>query len=107
MKGIEEHNPMSDLANTTIAENKQVIKTLKALSAEISKTLKNYEHLLEELGLTKEDLQHPEVSESGLPPEQKKLFDMLLREFVAEINAKGPPEGKKALSKITKRGIRI
>ena len=97
-------------------ENEKTIRDLQNLMAEIKKTLKKESDFYKEIGVTKEELKNPKVTVNDLPPEQRKLYDMFVKEFAAEQSARKGKEGAslsktqqkpKTGGKISRKGLRI
>lgn len=101
------------MANQAIASNNQALKEIDRLQTLIEQTKHQKESVFKKLGITKE-IQEENISVSDLSPSERKIFDTLQREFLAEAHAKGlhlPIEDIKNKSKMgirmTRKGLKI
>lgn len=97
-------------------ENEKTRRDMKNLLAEIKSSFNKEEALYKELGISREEIAKSKMSVGDLPPEQRKIYDMFVKEFVAEKSARKAKEGStlsKTLQKsktgsiISRKGIRI
>lgn len=76
------------MAKETIAENNKALKEIGRLNALIEATKEKQKAMFKDLGITKE-IQEQDIAVSDLPSGERKIYDLLQRELLAELHAKG------------------
>lgn len=92
------------LAKETIAENNKTLKEIEHLNSLIEETKQKQKAIFKDLGITKE-IQDQNISVSDLPSGERKIYDLLEREMLAELHARGidldVPKSKKSTIGLT------
>lgn len=76
------------MAKDAIAENNKALKEIERLNALIEETKHKQQAIFRDLGITKE-IEEQNISLSDLPSGERKIYDLLQREMLAELHAKG------------------
>lgn len=112
MNNPEEPNTINILQNT-LKSNQEAQKEIARVLKNIEDTKKKKEALFKELGITPE-MEKENLSVADLTPGAKKIYDVMEKEFLAELEAKNintqPEKAKKSKSSLTlskKKRMRI
>ncbi|PWU07409.1 MAG: hypothetical protein C5B43_00400 [Verrucomicrobia bacterium] len=106
MELVDDRDAVQRKIDDAIATNNKSLKEISKLNVLIEESKQKKELLFQDFGITKE-FREQNLSVSDLSTVERRYYDLLEREFLAELNAKGIDlnlEGKQTKTK-TKVGV--
>lgn len=104
MENVNDKLSIDEMANEIIARNNKSLKTIDNVLKFVDESKKKEEAIFQELGITNE-IRSENTSLSDLSSGEQKIFDVVYREFLAELHAKGlgnkPEAAKKSQAGLT------
>jgi len=101
---IDDRAAVERMAEGAIAENKKALKEISRLNTLIEETKHKQDIIFKDLGIT-EEIKQQDITVSDLPSGERKIYDLLQRELLAEFHAKGLDLGGESLKKKTTVGL--